>query len=71
MNLQIGRRSCFDDIIKSSDLYLANGDIYKSEALRKYADDFSQIHLNTTDDSFEMASFISSLLAASYWLLLF
>ena len=72
LNLQMGQEDlALDDIIKSSDLYLANGDIYKSEALRKYADDFSQIHLNTTDDSFEMASFISSLLAASYWLLLF
>ena len=59
------------NIIKSSELYLAKGDIQKSEAMRKYADEFSEINLNASDSSFEMASYISSLLVAAYYLLLF
>ena len=72
VNLQMGQEdNALEDIIKSSELYLANGDIHKSEAMRKYADEFSELHLNSHENSFEMASYISSLLAAAYWLLLF
>ena len=72
VNLQMGQVDiALEDIIKSSELYLAKGDIQKSEAMRKYADEFSEINLNASDSSFEMASYISSLLVAAYYLLLF
>ena len=70
VNLQLGQEDvAIGDIFKSADLYLANGDTYKSDALRRYAEDIAERISSEPDSLFKDASYLSSIIATAYWLL--